>query len=578
LGRKKQARRCKARYNWEFMGKRFQVNRYDLLGQAELYPPQILLPGKLEPKLDIAWDSFHQNFFSNIPVFFERTKPTGALPLAYVLRDCRVEHPAPRRAILLAALVQILLLLIPWPDLPVSARRNPAFDNTQLTWSGPIDDLPLLNMPRAKKAAPRAKVPADPPPAQGADAFHPRQRIFTDPSRLTHPRQTLVNPAAPLDAPKILPDMPNVVHLASVAAPPRPRLEISEQALMKLHPKRKKTVATTDVPSPDLPNLEQKATEISLMTEQNGPAKPKLEINAGSAPRLGARKQDGELASAPEVAPSATNAPAGSTGTLIALSAAPAPPSPVVPVPDGNLSARVAISPEGKKPGVPAGSPATSASTGGTTEAASNSAGGANATGITISGGNPKPNAGVSGLGGVGKFSMAKPQAYIKRPDPNAAVEDDSVRTGPPNFALLPPGSAPEQIFSRRRVYSMNVNMPNFNSATGSWIIHFSELHLSGAASHAGNVAAPVPVHKVDPKYPSTMAEERIEGEVILYGVIRQNGTVDSLQLVRGIDERLNANAMNAFKEWKFEPATREGQPVDLEAIVHIPFHAPARQ
>jgi hypothetical protein len=32
--------------------------------------------------------------------------------------------------------------------------------------------------------------------------------------------------------------------------------------------------------------------------------------------------------------------------------------------------------------------------------------------------------------------------------------------------------------------------------------------------------------------------------------VIRQNGTVDSLQLVRGIDERLNANAMNAFKEW----------------------------
>jgi hypothetical protein len=35
---------------------------------------------------------------------------------------------------------------------------------------------------------------------------------------------------------------------------------------------------------------------------------------------------------------------------------------------------------------------------------------------------------------------------------------------------------------------------------------------------------------------------------------------------------------MNAFKEWKFEPATRDGQPVDLEAIVHIPFHAPPRQ
>jgi TonB family protein len=560
------------------MGKRFQVNRYDLLGQAEFYPPHILLPGTLEPKLEIAWGSFHQNFFSNIPVFFRRTRLTGAAPLVYVLRDCRVEHPAPRRAILLAALLQILLFVIPWPDLPVSAKRNSAFDNTQLTWSGPIDDLPLLNMPRHKKAAPRAKNPAEPPPPEGADAFHPRQRIFTDPSRPTHPRQTLINPAAPLDAPKILPDMPNVVHLASVAAPPRPRLEISEQTLRKLRPKAKKMVATTDAPSPDLPNLELKPAEVSLMAQQNGPVKPKLEINAGSTPRLGARKQDGELAAAPEVAPSASNAPAGSTGTLIALSASPAPPVPVVPVPDGNLSARAAISPEGKKPGVPGGTPAPSTSSGGTAEIASNSAGGSNATGIVISGGNPKPNSSVSGLGGVGKFSIAKPQAYMKRPDPNAPVEDDSVRSGPPNFALLPPGSAPEQIFSRRRVYSMNVNMPNFNSATGSWIIHFSELHLSGAASHAGNVAAPVPVHKVDPKYPSTMVEERIEGEVILYGVIRQNGTVDSIQLVRGVDDRLNANAMDAFKEWKFEPATRDGQPVDLEAIVHIPFRAPPRQ
>jgi TonB family protein len=557
------------------MSKKFQVNRNDLLGQAELYPPHILLPGELEPKLDIAWGSFHQNFFSNIPVFFQRTRLTGSVPLVYVLRDCRVEHRMPRRAILLAALVQILLLLIPWPDLPVSAKRNPAFDNTQLTWSGPIDDLPLLNMPREKRAAPRPKNPAQPLPPEGADAFHPRQRIFTDPSRPTHPRQTLVNPAAPLDAPKILPDMPNVVHLASVAAPPRPRLEISEQTLIKLRPKTKKTVATTDVPSPDLPNLEQKPAEVSLMAQQNGPAKPKLEINAGSAPRLGARKQDGELAAAPEVAPSASNAPAGSTGTLIALSASPAPPSPAVPVPDGNLSARVAISPEGKKPGVPGGMPA---SNGGTAVAASNGSGAANATGIVISGGNPKPNASVSGLGGVGKFSMAKPQAYLKRPDPNAPVEDDSVRAGPPNFAALPPGAQPELIFSRRRVYSMNVNMPNFNSATGSWIIHFSELHLSSAASHSGNVAAPVPMHKVDPKYPSTMVEERIEGEVILYGVIRQNGTVDSIQLVRGIDERLNANAMSAFSEWKFQPATRDGQAVDLEAIVHIPFHAPARQ
>jgi TonB family protein len=559
------------------MARKFQVNSYDLLGQAEIYPPHIILPGDFEPKLHIAWDSFHQNFFSNIPIFFRPTRLGRAVPLTFVLRDCRVEHRFPRRGLAMAAALQVSLLLIPWPNLP-APRRNRAFENTQLTWSGPIDDLPLLNMPREKKSTPRAKDPAQPLPEQGADAFHPRQRIFTDPAHPNHPRQTLVNPAAPPEAPKILPEMPNIVRLASAPPPPRPRLEISERTLARLRPHNKKSVATTDTTSPELPNMEQRPSEISLVASQNGPARPKLEINAGSAPRLGARKQEGEIAAAPEVVPSSANAPASSTGTLIALSASPAPPAPVVPVPEGNLAARVAISPEGKKSGTPGGAPGPASPAGGGTEIASNSAGGSNSIGITISGGMPKPNASVSGLGSAGRFSAARPQAYMKRPDPNAAVEDEPVRTGPPNFAALPPGVPPEQIFSRRRVYSMNVNMPNFNSATGSWIIHFSEMHLSGPAGQAGALAAPVPVHKVDPKYPSTLMEARVEGEVILYGVIRQNGTVDSIQLVRGVDEHLDANAMSAFSAWKFEPATREGQPVDLEAIVHIPFHAPARE
>ena len=30
---------------------------------------------------------------------------------------------------------------------------------------------------------------------------------------------------------------------------------------------------------------------------------------------------------------------------------------------------------------------------------------------------------------------------------------------------------------------------------------------------------------------------------------------------------------MSALSQWKFRPATKQGTPVDLEAIVHIPFH-----
>jgi TonB family protein len=120
--------------------------------------------------------------------------------------------------------------------------------------------------------------------------------------------------------------------------------------------------------------------------------------------------------------------------------------------------------------------------------------------------------------------------------------------------------------------------MPNLNSATGSWILNFSELRSSSSAPHvsSNDLAGPTPVKKSDPKYPPTLINEHVEGEVVLYAVIRADGSVDSVELVSGLDEQLDNNAMSALSQWKFHPASRQGTPVDLEAIVHIPFHAPS--
>jgi protein TonB len=85
-----------------------------------------------------------------------------------------------------------------------------------------------------------------------------------------------------------------------------------------------------------------------------------------------------------------------------------------------------------------------------------------------------------------------------------------------------------------------------------------------------------VVAQKVDPKYPPSLVNEHVEGEVVLYAVIRRDGSVDRVQLVRGIDEQLDSNAMQALSQWKFRPGSRQGTPVEIEAIVHIPFHAPA--
>jgi TonB family protein len=272
--------------------------------------------------------------------------------------------------------------------------------------------------------------------------------------------------------------------------------------------------------------------------------------------------------------------------TLIALSATPGPVAPSAP-PQGNLSARVAISPEGKQPGAPGGKPLlnenTNGGVGGTAENAGGSASGniagKNSTTVSISGGNPTPK-NMSGLSVSPQPKTDSPtsQKLVTKIDPRARIAETPERTGPPNFAALPPGAKPEQIFAAKKMYTMLVNMPNLNSATGSWILNFSELRSSSFGPHVtpADLSGPSPIKKSDPRYPPTLVNEHVEGEVVLYAVIRADGSVDSVELVRGIDQQLDANAMEALSQWKFRPATRQGAPVDLEAIVHIPFHAPS--
>jgi TonB family protein len=557
---------------------------FDLLGQAGAPAAPVRLQEGIEPKLDVAWGSFHQGIGSSLSAVFRRSNVGKASLPGGFFKDSWVERRIPRRALIAAALWHSVFLVMPFPQLPAAARHFSSFDNTQLTWSGPINDLPLLEM-KSPKAKPSPKgQPEKPPPPEGADAFHPRQRIFTDPVHPNHPRQTLINSAAPMEAPKILPNLPNMVQLQQLSGPARPRLQISEETLSKLRPRERRAAKVTAAPLPDVPLFEQRFGEVPLPVSFDGPARPKLEINAGATPRLAPREQTGDAGPAPEVGAASPGDSNTTAATFIALSAAPAPPAPVVQLPQGNLAARVSISPEGKQPGVPGGAangiPGANGSAGGGLGSAGGkgTGNGVNGMDVSISGGHPPAKNGVSSLGGTSRISADPPHALITRPDPRANQDDVPERAGPPNFAMLPAGAQPEQIFASKKVYKMLVNMPNLNSATGSWILNFSELRMNsdGPRAATSDISAPGPLRKVDPKYPPTLIKERVEGEVVLYAVIRRDGSVDSIQLVHGIDEQLDANAMEALSQWKFRPGAKQGMPVEVEAIVHIPFRLPS--
>jgi TonB family protein len=562
-----------------------QVGRaLDLLGQAAKPAAPARLRAGHEPKLEVAWGSFHQGIGSSLIAVFSRSNVPKRFLRGGFFRDSWIEGRIPRRALVAAALWHFVFLVMPFPQLPSAPPHYPAFENTELTWSGPIDDFPLVEMKSPKaKPSPRGE-PAKTLPPEGADAFHPRQRIFTDPVQPTHPRQTLINSAAPPEPPKILPNLPNVVELQQLPGPARPRLQISPETLSKLRPRELRKVKFTSAPAPDLPTLDQKLSDIAPAMLPNAPARPKLELNAGAAPRLASHAQSGDTEPAPEVGSSQSTVANGNATTFIALSATPGPPAPVLQPPQGNLAARVSISPEGKQPGLPGGAPNGMPGANGSAGSGPDSSGGTasgngskDAMDVGISGGSPPANNRISGLGGSPKISAPVPRALITRPDPLTKIDDAPERTGPPNFAALPSSAQPEQIFASKKIYKMLVNMPNLNSATGSWILNFSELRVNseGPRPASSDVSAPGPLRKIDPKYPPTLIKEHVEGEVVLYAVIRRDGSVDSIQLVRGIDDQLDANAMGALSQWKFRPATKQGTPVELEAIVHIPFHAP---
>ena len=135
---------------------------------------------------------------------------------------------------------------------------------------------------------------------------------------------------------------------------------------------------------------------------------------------------------------------------------------------------------------------------------------------------------------------------------------------------------APDPRLAGRVVYTVAIQMPNITSFSGSWLVWFAE-HEPVPGAEPPQVRPPVPLRKVDPKYIASAAAERVEGKIRLFGVIRKDGHVDGITVLLNLDARLDNSAREALAKWQFEPALRNGRPVDVDAVFEIPFHLAPR-
>ena len=87
-----------------------------------------------------------------------------------------------------------------------------------------------------------------------------------------------------------------------------------------------------------------------------------------------------------------------------------------------------------------------------------------------------------------------------------------------------------------------------------------------------GDVQRPVKIHEVLPQYTEEARLARIQGTVILQAVIGKGGDVERVEVLKGLPIGLSEAAVEAVKQWRFEPATLHGKPVKVYFNLTINF------
>ena len=62
------------------------------------------------------------------------------------------------------------------------------------------------------------------------------------------------------------------------------------------------------------------------------------------------------------------------------------------------------------------------------------------------------------------------------------------------------------------------------------------------------------------------------QGNVLLTMTVDTEGRVADAQIPRGINATVDAKALEAVKTWRFQPASRNGQPITAFIVVEVPF------
>ena len=93
-----------------------------------------------------------------------------------------------------------------------------------------------------------------------------------------------------------------------------------------------------------------------------------------------------------------------------------------------------------------------------------------------------------------------------------------------------------------------------------------------GLMQIGGDVSEPQLLHKVEPQYTQAAMVAKAQGVVELDVIVRANGTVGAIRVVRTVRPDLDQSAIAAVRGWLFRPSVHKGKAVDVLVRIELTF------
>jgi periplasmic protein TonB len=127
---------------------------------------------------------------------------------------------------------------------------------------------------------------------------------------------------------------------------------------------------------------------------------------------------------------------------------------------------------------------------------------------------------------------------------------------------------------------------PGVPGGTGSAGARNSMMEGFGSGTNAMPILSPPPavhqvrvshmmegnlIHRVQPVYPPLARQARIQGTVVLRAIISRDGRIENLQVLSGHPMLVPA-AIEAVRQWRYQPYILNDQPVEVETQITVNF------